>query len=155
MTDDRPNWDDIWLSVADTICTKSRCSRAQVGCVIVDDSNTVKSVSYNGPPPGYPVEGMCIDWCPRAMGVGGISNDYSNCVANHAEMNAISRITGEIHGGLTAYVNRFCCSTCAKALAGAKISRVVCKQTNIDTHLDLDATEQFLTDCGIVVDIIG
>ena len=142
------------MDVADIGGARSKCTRARVGCVIVDEAQNVLAVSYNGPPPHYPAEGSCINWCPRAQGLGGTTNDYSNCPSTHAEINAISRMSRNHGVTTTAYVNRMCCNTCAKALASAGVSRVVCKVTDIDGHLDSEGVATYLAACGVILDLM-
>ena len=67
----RPRWSTVWMEVAWIVSRRSLCSRAQVGCVIVDEHNRVESVSYNGPAPKFHHGGKtCESWCPRAPGEG-------------------------------------------------------------------------------------
>lgn len=143
----RPTWDRVWMQVADTIAQRSLCSRAQVGCVVVDDDQSVLAASYNGPPPGYTTSGPCKNWCERAKT--GPSVSYDSCPANHAEINAIARMASV--SGTTFYINRMCCMTCAKAMASAKVRRVVCKLTDIDGHFDSEKIVEFLNNCGVSV----
>jgi dCMP deaminase len=150
---DRPSWDDVWVQTTKEIAKRSRCSRAQVGAVFVDENKNVLAMSYNGPPSSMSVEGDCINWCPRAQGVGGTTNDYSNCPSNHAEINGLLRME-KTESNFTAYVNRLCCMTCVKALAGAGVSRVVCLITDIDNHLDTASTREYLETCGIVFELV-
>lgn len=150
----RPSWDDTWINQAEVISQRSLCSRAKVGCAAVDEEQHVLAMTYNGPPPGYEAEGECINWCPRAQGVGAIGNDYSNCPSNHAEMNAVARMPRTPGRAVTVYINRLCCSTCAKALAAAGVTRIVCRKTDIDGHLGLETTLTYLSDCGVAVDFM-
>jgi deoxycytidylate deaminase len=136
------------MQVADTIGSRSKCSRAKVGVVVVDQNQSVLAASYNGPPPGLDVDGWCTGWCDRAKS--GPSDSYDNCPANHAEINAITRMPAS--EGATVYINRMCCFTCAKALASAKVSRVVCKYTDLDGHIDDTKIIEFLTACGVRLD---
>lgn len=143
----RPSWDQVWMSVADTIGSRSRCTRAQVGCVVVDKNQSVLAASYNGPPPSMEVDGNCKHWCDRART--GDTTSYDNCPANHAEINAITRMPST--QGATVYINRMCCFTCAKALASAGVKRIVYKETNLDAHLNRKAILDFLWNCGVTV----
>lgn len=149
----RPTWDAVWMRMSDILAQRSRCDRAKVGCILVDEKKNILAATYNGPPPGYEVEGTCRSWCPRAMGIGEVSNDYSNCPSSHAEINAVARMR-PADGAITAYVNRMCCSSCAKALAAAGVSRVVCLVTDIDGHLNGEKTEEFLIQCGVQFDYL-
>lgn len=140
------------MTISETIAPRSKCSRAQVGCVIVSSDQTVLSTSYNGPPPNYPAEGSCDLWCPRARGEGGLGSTYDNCPSAHAEINAIARADHSRIKGATAYVNRASCIGCAKALAGAGIVRLVHVVEAIDAHRNPEATEEFLRKCGVIVE---
>lgn len=140
--------------MTDVIAKRSRCDRAQVGCVIVDEDQNILAAAYNGPAPGWTipesqqVTTTCNQWCARAQGIGGTTSDYSNCPSNHAEINAIARMiptTKETY----AFVNRLCCITCAKALAAAGVSMVMCKSTEIDGHIDSMLIQSYLENCGI------
>lgn len=148
----RPDWDEIWMQFADTIALRSKCCRAQVGCVIVDKDQNVLSASYNGPPSNYAAEGSCIDWCPRGRGEGGVGASYANCPTVHAEVNSIARVDRSRTVGATAYVTRASCYSCAKAMAAAGIIKLVHRVDDIDMHRDPEATEKFLRDCGIEVE---
>jgi dCMP deaminase len=148
----RPNWDEVWMQFADTIALRSKCSRAQVGCVIVDKDQNVLSASYNGPPSKYIADGPCTNWCPRGRGEGGLGSTYDNCPSVHSEVNAIARVDRSRTVGATAYVTRACCIGCAKALAAAGIVRVIHRVDTIDLHRNPDETEKFLKECDINVE---
>jgi dCMP deaminase len=148
----RPDWDEIWMQFADTIALRSKCSRAQVGCVIVDKDQNVLSASYNGPPSNFPAEGSCLDWCPRGRGEGGTGPGYDNCPSVHAEVNGIARVDRSRTVGATAYVTRASCYSCAKALAAAGIVKLVHRVDEIDMHRNPEETEKFLRECGIEVE---
>lgn len=150
--DTRPSWDEIWMSFSDSISRRSKCTRAQVGSVLVSEDQTVLSASYNGPPPGFQADGPCTAWCPRACGVGGTGASYDNCPSVHAEVNAIARADHSRIKGATVYTNRSTCIGCAKALAAAGVVRVVHRVTEDDMHRDPDGVEEFLRQCGVVVE---
>jgi dCMP deaminase len=139
------------MQVADTISNRSLCSRAQVGCVIVAEDQSVLAVSYNGPPAGYEVEGQCVDWCPRALGVGGLAADYDNCPTVHAEVNACARAPQIRLRNATAYSTRASCLNCCKTLAASGIVRLVHRVSSVDSHRKPEASEEFLRSCGIEV----
>lgn len=152
LEESRPSWDDIWFSMALTIAERSKCDRAQVGCVIVDESQNVLATSYNGTPPEYETNGSCSNWCPRAQGKGDLGSSYSNCPMNHAEINAISRADKSRMKGATAYVTRSSCFGCAKALAAAGIVRLVHRVDKIDFHRNPEEVEEFLRACKVTVE---
>lgn len=87
----RPGWDEYFIGVAKAVSKRGDCTRSQVGAVLVDDqSKRILSTGYNGVNPGQ--EGCLSGACPRGLlsfdqqPPGG---DYSNCIAKHAEHNAL------------------------------------------------------------------
>lgn len=126
---ERPGWDDYFLLLADTVKLRSTCSRRRVGAVLVDADHRIIGTGYNGSPSGDP---HCIDGaCPR----GKLSYEeqpafvnYSNCIAVHAEINAIKdAVSKGLRGGsdTTLYVTCPPCEDCAKVIAEYGIGRVV------------------------------
>lgn len=118
----RPSWDETWLRVAEAVAERSRCDRRKVGAVIVTKDNRPVSTGYNGPPAGLKVTGSCTGFCPRAADK---APTYDNCVAIHAEANALLfAARGQYEGG-TMYVNHLCCYDCSKLIANSGLARVV------------------------------
>lgn len=149
MAPPRPTWDYVWMETAKLVATRSLCSRAQVGCVLVDADNNVAAASYNGPPPGFMHLGnSCISWCERGSGAS-LDPGYNDCPACHAEQNAVAR-AAQVAGG-TAYVSGATCMACAKLLAAARISRVVHRVLDSDGHRAPDKVEAFMRGVGIEV----
>jgi dCMP deaminase len=149
----RPSWDETWLAVADVIARRSRCTRAQVGAVIVAEDQTVISASYNGPPRHFPTsDSDCSDWCPRAQGLTDPSPTYDDCPSVHAEANAIARADYSRMQGSTIYVSTSCCKGCAKLLANSGIKRLVYRHEPGREYRNPQATADFLRACGIEVD---
>jgi dCMP deaminase len=112
---DRPSWNDYFLSIARQVATRSTCSRAHVGCVVVRDRR-ILTTGFNGSPAGMP---HCDD--TEHLMIGG------HCERTiHAEMNAI--IQAALHGvsteGAVAYITHCPCFNCSKALINAGISAV-------------------------------
>lgn len=117
----RPDWDEYFLEIARAVSLRGDCRRRQVGCVLVDQNHRIISTGYNGAEPG----GLsCLAGeCPRGMSVpvgvpGGA--DYSNCVAIHAEANALLYAGVSARGGI-AYVTQLPCDGCAKLLRAAGV----------------------------------
>lgn len=147
----RPTWDHVWMQVADTIAKRSLCTGAQVGFVLVSSDQSVLSVTYNGPPPGYKVEGRCDLWCPRAQNIGGRTGDYSNCPSVHAEVNGVSRADHSHIKGATGYSTSSSCMGCAKTLASAGVSRLVHRVNTTQLHRTPEVSEDFLRKSGVEV----
>lgn len=150
---ERPSWDKTWLECAHVMARRSRCSRAQVGAVVVAEDQTVISMSYNGPPRDFPTTpGDCSEWCPRSMGTDDPSPTYDDCPAVHAEANAIARADFSRMKGSTIYVSTSCCKGCAKLLANSGVKRVVFQHEDGREYRNPQATIDFLRECGIEVD---
>ena len=114
----RPSWDEYFIGIAEQVSSRSTCSRAQVGCVLVRD-NVILATGYNGAAKGLP---HCDE----------VGHDIVNghCVRTvHAEQNAI--IQAARHGtrleGCIAYCTHFPCWHCTKHLINAGITHIVYK----------------------------
>lgn len=125
-----PGWDDYFLGIAQAVARRGKCTRRQVGAVLVLDHRVI-ATGYNGAAPGQP---DCLDGaCPRGR------QDYSKvppmadydqagspgfCIAIHAEVNACLHATTDTRGA-TAYISCEPCTGCRKVLAGAGVVRAV------------------------------
>lgn len=157
----RLTWDETWLGVARVIARRSRCTRDQVGAVIVDADQVPLVASYNGPPPGFePPTEYCRDWCPRAqLGKDGrpaaLDHLYEDCPANHAEANALARTNWHDAHDATIYVTSGVCYQCAKLIAASGLHRVVLPTGRHEpAHRDPHKVHQALLDWGIQLDYV-
>lgn len=124
-SNERPNWDDYFLSICKVVAARADCRRAKHGCVIVKDHRIV-STGYNGSPSGG---ASCLAGeCPRGL----LSDEqcrslssYENCFALHAEQNAIAYADRTDTRGATLYVTGIQCDMCRKLSRAAGITRVV------------------------------
>jgi len=100
----------------------STCGKRQYMAVIVDWEGHVVSTGYNGGPPDTV---HCIDGgCPRLKANSQPGSSYDNCIAIHAEQNALVRADAfRCHGG-TIYVNGPPCYSCAKMIANSGLSKI-------------------------------
>lgn len=155
MTLERTSWDETWLSVAHSIARRSRCTRGQIGAVVVDPRNRVVAVGYTGPPAGFPQDGPCSDFCTRAkLGPTTASLiSYTDCWSIHAEQNALlvcdrsDRVSGTI------YSTSDVCWSCAKMIANSGLARVVVQVTHSD-YRDPERSYELLRDCGLEVKLV-
>jgi dCMP deaminase len=124
----RPDWDTYFAAIAVAVSERADCRRARHGCVIVDDQHRIISTGYNGSPVGDDRSCLRGD-CPRGLmtteQIRHNTADYSNCIALHAEANAVAYGDGTRMRGGTAYITGPPCDMCGKLLAAAGISRVV------------------------------
>lgn len=122
----RPDWDDYFSGIATSVSRRADCRRARHGAVIVKDHRIV-STGYNGSPSGGP---SCLAGeCPRGhiskQDLPPNSADYSNCIALHAEQNAIAYADRAETAGATIYITGAPCDMCSKLIAAAGIVRIV------------------------------
>jgi dCMP deaminase len=124
MGDNRPGWDEYFMSIAAVVSTRSTCLRRKVGAVIVRDRQII-STGYNGAPKGVPhcSETGCLR---EKMGVPH-GERHEICRGSHAEVNAIAQAAAV--GASTAEGVIYCthepCSFCTKAIINAGIKRIV------------------------------
>ena len=108
----RPEWDDIWMSVAHTISRRSIDPRHQVGSIIVTDDNTqLLALGYNGNYKGGPNE------------IESLKPGQSGLI--HAEQNALIKLDYNNPKKKKMYVTLSPCSHCAKMIVNANIHEVI------------------------------
>lgn len=119
----RPSWDEYFLAIADVVKTRAACTRRQVGAIVVKD-NRIVGTGYNGAKAG---EAHCAEACPR----GRLTyeqlpsyGNYSNCIAVHAEANAILQAVPWTYGA-TLYSTDEPCAQCESLIVSAGIARTV------------------------------
>ena len=113
----RKSWDEYFISIAESVATRSTCDRLHVGCVITKDRRII-STGYNGSVHG---QEHCDD-------VGHLYNDEGRCVRTiHAEQNALLFANREELKGATLYCTHYPCENCSKLIAQSGVSRVVYK----------------------------
>jgi dCMP deaminase len=122
----RPSWDEYFLAIAATVATRADCTRRQVGAVIVK-AHRIVSTGYNGAPSGQP--GCLSGACPRGrLSYAELAHQgetYDNCVAIHAEANALLYASRDACEGAALYVTCEPCTACHKLIQGAGIVRVI------------------------------
>lgn len=125
---ERPTWDEYFLSIAATVATRADCTRRRVGAVIVRE-NRIMATGYNG---GRPGGASCLKGqCPRGQMsktevVPGSSYDTGagSCIALHAEQNAVMYCGLEERKGATIYITDEPCDGCARFIGGSGITRI-------------------------------
>ncbi|MBT6546400.1 MAG: dCMP deaminase [Rhodobacteraceae bacterium] len=144
--------EDIWtrrfIGLCDHIADWSEDRDFQVGCVIVDaEGHEVRTTGYNGLPRGVSAqEDTRFD---RASG-------EKFFWIEHAERNAIYNAarTGVSLVGCTAYVNRFPCADCGRALIQSGIAQVVAPPIpSKDGALDysFQVSHRMLREAGVII----
>lgn len=113
---DRPSWDEYFMSIAKQVATRATCSRKHVGALIVRDRN-ILATGYNGSIPG-------AQHCDEVGHM--MENDH--CVRTvHAEANAILQSAKHGHAidGAILYTTASPCWPCFKLIASSGIKRIV------------------------------
>lgn len=139
-------WNRRFLGLCDHVASWSEDRDFQVGCVIVGpDGNEVRAMGYNGLPRGVSaVEEARFD---RATG-------EKFFWFEHAERNAIYNAAraGVSLAGCTAYVNRYPCADCGRAIIQTGIAHLVCPPIpKADGALDhsFQVSAQMLREAGL------
>ncbi len=108
----RPSWDKIWMTMAETISQRSHHSTFKVGALIVTSDNTqVLSLGYNGNAAG-------LSNVPKseAPGCSGLL---------HAEMNALLKLDYNCPKDKIMYLTLSPCEYCAMAVINSGIKKVI------------------------------
>jgi deoxycytidylate deaminase len=108
------------MLIAKAVSERSDCERDKVGAVVVKERR-IRSTGYNGSPAGNPG----CESCPRRTSGVDRNHSYDNCVAVHAEANALIYCNREDLVGATMYVTREPCYACSKLIEGAGVEAVV------------------------------
>lgn len=136
-----------WLYSCDLLAPVfSTCSKRQYFSVIIAPNKRLLSQGYNGSPPGYH---HCNDgFCPRAIQNSPSGSNYDNCIANHAEANALLWCDTHQRQGATLIVNGPPCFSCAKLIASSGISRVI--GCNDESYGQLELVKKFFHENKII-----
>lgn len=152
----RSSWTETWLKTALVIADRSNCVNRRVGAVIVNEHNRIISTGYNGAPAKHSASKkapVCAGVCPRG-GSTDRGSAYDNCIAIHAEANALLFADRSLIEGGTIYVSSPPCFGCAKLIANSGLKEVVARIGESDRHTDNEANTKFLESCGILVTMI-
>lgn len=108
------SWDDYLMGFAQHAATKSKDS-TKVGAVLVGPEGEIRLTAYNGPPKG-------VEDRPERF-----ERPAKYLFASHAEANlvAFAAREGIRTKGCAVYVTHYPCSSCARTLIQAGITRVV------------------------------
>ncbi len=143
------DWDRYFLNIARETATRSNCVRRQHGSVVVK-RRRICSTGYNGAPSGHP---HCDEGaCPRALSETPSGWGHDNCVAIHAEANAILYSSPEERDGASIYITGVPCFGCAKLIANSGIAEVVAEG---ETYADWERVRSFLLNCNVRVRLLS
>lgn len=124
----RPNWDEYFMMMAEVAATRGNCIKRRVGAVIVKDKQ-ILTTGYNGTPKG--IKNCYERGCPRGASLADSGAALGECLAVHAEENAILQAASygvSIRGG-TLYATLCPCTYCAKSIINAGLVEVVYRES--------------------------
>lgn len=111
-TDQRPDWDQYFLDLAEQVSRRSPDPNTKHGCVLVDSGRRVLSTGYNGPLSGLPHDLVQYER----------PNKYDWFI--HAEDNAVAFARCDLRG-TTAYITGTPCVACFRRLLQVGVRRIV------------------------------
>ena len=120
MSSDRKNKQYMQMCI-ETAKIFSTCGKKKYAAVLVDKNDHIVGIGYNGGPRGFQ---HCEDGgCPRFQQMSDSGSSYDNCIAVHAEANALlhSDYSSQVY---KIYVNGPPCFSCAKLIANSTVEQV-------------------------------
>ena len=121
---ERPSWEQYFLTITRQVAERSTCKRAKVGAVIVRDKNFL-ATGYNGAPAGLALctEVGCLIYESKTPS----GEIEENCYRTiHAEINAIAQAAknGVSIRDAAIYVTHTPCIHCMKVLINTGITQI-------------------------------
>jgi dCMP deaminase len=136
MDDERLDWHEYFMKIAEQVATRSTCDRKHIGAVIVRDK-TILSTGYNG----------SLRGAAHCDEVGhDLENDH--CVRTvHAEANAVAQAAknGVSIDNSEIYVTASPCLACFKLVANCGVKVVYYKEFYRDARITSYAKEAGVT----------
>ncbi len=131
IRDERPSWDEYFMTIARQVATRSTCLRRKVGAVLVREKRLL-ATGYNGAPRG--VRHCSEVGCLREKMQVPSGERHELCRGLHAEMNAL--LQAAEHGirieGASIYCTNQPCSLCAKMLINVGVQRIYVQEAYPD-----------------------
>lgn len=123
----RPDWDEYFIDMMDTVATRATCDRGRSGCIIVKDKRII-CTGYVGSPSGLAHCDEVGHLMKQVIDDDGTTRQH--CMRTiHAEQNAICQAAR--HGisleGSTLYCKMEPCRVCAMLIISCGIKTVIAK----------------------------
>ncbi len=129
--EDYISWDEYFMGVSLLSSKRSKDPSTQVGACIVDRSNRIVGIGYNGFPRGCSDD--ALPWGRKADDIKETKYPY----VVHAEVNAILNSTRNLDGARM-YVALFPCNECTKMIIQSGIKEIVYLS---DKYADTDSVK--------------
>lgn len=110
-------WNDVFLTMARAMSTKSKDPSTQCGAVLVASDNVLLSAGFNGPPPQMSDE--LVPWGERPAKYAFIIHAEENALSFAIRSHGIERMKGS-----TMYVTHAPCSDCVLRMIRDGVRRV-------------------------------
>ena len=123
----RPNWNDYFMDMLDAIRLRGTCPRRQCSALIADERYILLATGYNGAPSGID---NCMD--VPCGGQDDEKGDTRNCIALHAEENAILHLEGNSRNAHIMYTTNLPCFHCAKIICQSSIKIIIYREDYAD-----------------------
>lgn len=137
-------WSQRFMALAEHVATWSKDPSTQVGCVIVDKSNRVVSLGFNGFPRG--VKDDALRYADR---------ETKLLFVAHAERNALDNAPLSVEG-CTLYSPLLPCNECAKSIIQKGIKKVISYEPEVDKeHFHWDVTRKMFKEAGVMLYLIN
>lgn len=129
----------------------STCAKRQYMAYIIGQNKRLISQGYNGSAPG---QGHCSQgYCPRQQDNSPSGSIYDNCIAIHAEANALLWANPQARQGATLILNGSPCYSCAKLAAASGITRII--GYNDPTYNMQPQVQQYLMNNNIQINLLN
>lgn len=135
------SWDDYFMGIALLSAKRSKDPGKRVGSCIVNQSNKIIGIGYNGFPIGCSDD--ALPWNSESEDILEKKNTY----VVHSEVNAILNSTKDLHGAKL-YVLLYPCNECAKIIIQSGIKEVIFLQEYRHTQI-AEATKKMFNLSGV------
>lgn len=142
--EDYLTWDEYFMNLAKLSAMRSKDPSTQVGACIVDNSNRILSIGYNGAPNGFNDDKFPWDRDGEPL-------ETKYLYVCHAELNAILNFHGNKRSleGAKLYVTLFPCNECAKLIVQSGIKEIVYESDKYATTDSTIASKRMFDECDI------
>ena len=123
-TENRPSWDEYFMSIAIITASRSSCLKFHTGAIIVKD-NKIISTGYNGNPSGVI---SCYEQCfcnKEKANINLLKKGSGHCLAAHGEANAILQTERDKTKDAKMYSLLFPCNECTKLIINSGIKELI------------------------------
>lgn len=136
------DWQSYFFEITKAVALRSNCIRAQVGAIVVDPNNKIKSTGYNGVPTKV-ISCKEAGSCYRQENNIPSGTRYETCRSIHAEQNAIIQAGEEKTRGAVMYIygHDFICILCKRFIVQAGITDVYLKKNDESEVVHIPVTD--------------